>query len=244
MPLNDLKLSRLVYEVIIDSIVLPYNSEFYGASGYQAFLQKQDYFTTNSDFAMQYRKAFPAINIAIARLQQYNKLPYFYQKLNVYKEDNEYYASLEGIEYQSIANVFRKTGNGGWNNYEFNIQEEKIIIHGSIPIDTEDDEGTACGRVEIEYKKRIPIFSANDIVVDSVNSDDGSIEYSDNNIDLKDYGFTELEFQFVKLYAESDIIAELDPTTGFNKKSIAENYYSDLTTHKPTYTQRKITRVF
>lgn len=244
MPVNDLKLSRLVYEVIIDSIVLPYNSEFYGASGYQAFLQKQDYFTTNSDFAMQYRKAFPAINIAVARLQQYNKLPYFYKKLNVYKEDGECYANLEDVDYQSIANVFRKTGNGGWENYAFNIQEEKIIIHGAVPFDAKDDDGTACGRVEIEYKKRIPIFSADDIVVDTIDGDDGSIEYRDNNIDLREYGFTELEFQFVKLYAESDIIAELDPTTGFNKKSIAENYYSDLVTHKPTYTQRKIARVF
>lgn len=244
MPIEDLKLSRLAYETITDSIVLAYNSEFYGPSGYHAFLQKQDYFTTNSDFAMQYRKVFPAINIAIARLQQYDKLPYFYEKLNVYKEDNECYASLKGVAYRNIVNVFRRTGNGGWTNYAFNIQGEKLIIHGEVPFDKTDEDGNTCGRVEIEYKKRIPIFSSDDIVVDTIDSADGGIEYSDNNIDLADYGLGELEFQFVKLYAESEIITELDPTTGFNKKSIAENYYSDLTTHMPTYTQRKIARVF
>lgn len=241
---SDLKLSRLVYLVTTDSIVLPYNSELYGESGYEAFLQGKDYFTTNSDFAMQYRKAFPAVNLAIARLQQYDKLPFFYEKLNVYREDGENVADLSDVSYRSIVNVFRKTGNGGWENYAFNIQGKKIIIQGQIPCDRQDDDGRACGRVEIEYKKRIPIFSPNDIIVDSIDSDNGGVKHNASDIDLEDYGFNEMDFEFVKVYAESEITTELDPTTGFNKKQIAENYFLDLKTNKPTYTQRKIVRAF
>ena len=246
MPLNDLKLSRLAYEVVIDSIVLPYNSEFYGSGGYSAFLHRQDYFSTNSDLSMQYRKAFPSINLALARLQQYDKLPFFYEKLNVYidSETGEKYADLSDVKYRSIVNVFRKTGDGRWTNYAFTIEEERLVIQGEIPFDKKDDEGKRCGRVEIEYKKRIPIFSPDDIVVDSIDSGSDGISYNDNNIDLRDYGLDELSYQFVKAYAESEIVTELDPTTGFNRKQIAENYFLDLKTNKPTYTQRNIVRKF
>lgn len=239
-----LLLSRLMYEVTIDSIVLPYNSEFYGKSGYHAFLQKQDYFTTNSDYAMQYRKAFPAVNMAIARLQQYEKLPYFYEKLEVKCVEGEYVADLSKVDYLEIVNAFKRTGNGKWINYAFTIQEEKLVIQGRIETTETNESGEKVGRIEIEYAKNIPIFSEDDIVVDSIDSDNAGTSYNDNNVDLREYGFTTLDYQFVKLWAEAQIVQELDVTTGFNKLQLAENYFADLVTHKPTFTQRNIQRRF
>lgn len=242
MAENKLLLSRLLYEVVVDSIVLPYNSEFYGKGGYHAFLQKQEYFTTNSDFAIQYRKAFPAINSAISRLQEYDKLPYFYKKLEVKNIDGEYVAEIDNNEILEIANAFKRTGNGRWINYAFTIQEEKLYIQGAIETNQTNEQGEKVGAIEIEYKRNIPLFSEDDIVVDTISDNNGGTIYNDTNIDLKQYGFTTMDYQFVKMWAKSQIVKELDPTTGYNELSLAENYFGDLTTHKPTFNQRNIMR--
>lgn len=248
MATTELKLSRLAYEVVIDSIVLPYNSEFYGDGGYEAFLNHKDYFANNSDFSMQFRKVMPAINLAISRLQEYDKLPYFMKTLDVFEdsESHSQYALIpDGFDYLKIVNVFRRTPNGGWVNYGFTIQEEKIYLQGrEIPLAKAED-GETKGRVEIEYKKNIPLFQEHDIIVDSVDSGRSGIEHNDTNVDLrKEYGFTRMDYEFVKLFAEAQIVEELDPTTGFNKLQIAENYFADLDTHKPNFSQKTMNRRF
>lgn len=248
MATTELKLSRLAYEVVIDSIVLPYNSEFYGDGGYEAFLNHKDYFANNSDFSMQFRKVMPSINLAIARLQEYDKLPYFTKTLDVYRdaESQSQYALIpDDFDYLKIVNVFKRTPNGGWVNYGFTIQEDKIYIQGrEIPL-AQTEEGGEKGRVEVEYKRNIPLFQEHDIIVDSVDSGRSGIERNDTNLDLrKEYGFTNMHYQFVKLFAEAQIVEELDPTTGFNKLQLAENYFSDLDTFRPNFNQKTINRRF
>lgn len=242
---KELKLGYVMYKVVTGSITLPYNSEFYGNGGYMAFLNRQEYFATNTDFSMQYRKSFDAVNKALARLQQYDKLPYFYAKAKVYKEDGEYVADISEIPYREIVNVFRKTGNGGWENYDFTIQGKKLFINERYPLterETEGEEERAYGRIEIEYKKRIPIFQEDDIALASVDS--SGVSYSDDSPNLADYGLSPIDVTYVIYYAQADILSEIDPVTAGNQLSMAENYFGDLTEFTPTYNPRRIKRRF
>ena len=244
---KNLKLGWILYKVVTGSITLPYNSEFYGKGGYLAFLNRQDYFATNTDYSMQYRKSFDAVNRALARLSQYNRLPYFYEKLKVYKEDGEYIADVSEVPYAQIANVFRKTGDGDWENYGFTIQGEKLILETDyFPLgekeEAEGGEEKAFGRVEIEYKKAIPIFEADDLAVADVDSDGESFDYSDVSPNMAEYGLSPTDVNFVIYYAQADVLKELDPVTAGNQLQIAENYYSDLTEYRPTYNPRKVRR--
>lgn len=68
MAINRISLSRLAYEGIRDSITLP-NSDF----DYYAFTRGE--YKTNNDYTLQQENVFSAINLAIARLTDYEKLP-------------------------------------------------------------------------------------------------------------------------------------------------------------------------
>ncbi len=239
-----LKLSRLAYEVVRDSIVMPNNTEL----TYDDFIKRSDdYFSANSDWSLQFRMVFPAINVAIARLVTYNKLPYFtvekrLQTLKDYKQSTnsqelvgcmDYLvkmADLSNLEYRRIINAVIPKVNG-WVNCDFRIEGKKLILKGFINAPA----------ILLEYQKKIPIFDKKSIVASEV-TDDGT-EYVDTNIDLEDYGFDEVAYTFVKCYAESEIMKELDPAQANNMLMLAENYFSDMEQRLPNYNQRAIKRV-
>lgn len=242
-----LKLSQLAYEIVRDSIVMPNDTEI----TYDDFINNEVNFENNTDWSMQYRLVFTAINRAIARLVAYDKLPYYVaefpvQTLAQYKQSlidggsegitinaNDYLrqvVDLTTLDYRKIMNVVTPQYSN-WLNYSFNIENKILYLHGFATDSI----------IKIEYQKRIPRFKKSDIVGSEIATD--GVDYVDNNIDLEDYGFDELAFEFVKAYATSIILKELDPAQANNELMIAENYFSDMEKRLPTYNQTKIVRV-
>ncbi len=225
---EDLKLSLLAFEIVRDSIAMPdENLE------YDTFVKNKAFFDTNNEWALQYRKVFPAINRAFARLQQYGKLPYFNDTLSVSVDDNRnYYVDLSNLGSVSVKYVYRYIGYGRWKNYDFRISNDKLYILGYYPFED----------IEVEYTKKIPHFTYDDIYVTTV-TDEG-VEYEDSNLDLSTYGIGEQEFEFVKMYAEAQITEEVDPNLANNKLALAENYFSDLERKTASHAPYGVRRVF
>lgn len=222
-----LTLSRLAYEIVRDSITMANNTEL----EYVAFCDKENY-RVNSDWSLQVRKVFPAINKAFARLAQYGKLPYFTEELTVKRDGNlNTYADISEVPYASIKNAYVMIygGKGDWRNFEYRITNNGKTLYIT--------SYCTSGTINIEYQKEIPNFSEDDIV--AIEYEDGAIV--DNNIDLsEEYGIDSIMFQIIKSYASALITSEIDQSKGSNDLIYAENLMADLETMKPNFSQKKI----
>ncbi len=228
-------LSRLAFECVRDSITLPSNTEFH----YENYCSG-GYSRTNYDWALQDKKVFPAINLAFARLTQYNKLPLFtkefsYSDIVLDANDNPYIVVPDDCD--SLVNVYTKysgmTRQFSWREANFD-GERRVYI--SFPVNI-----SSSLVFFVEYRKEIPEFSEDDLVAIEI-VDDTTV--SDENIDLAIYGVDKRIYQFIKAYVKSEVQEELDPNQANNYKAIAENYFADLETYRPANFPDRIVRAF
>lgn len=223
-----LTLSRLAYEIVRDSFVMPSSTEL----SYEAFCNK-DYNRVNSDWTMQIRKVFPTINKAMARLAQYNKLPYFTKEFEIIRDNNlNAYIDISNLDYSVVKNVYHMIygGRGDWANFGFRINGDKLYLADAYPYTS----------VMVEYLKEVPNFTEDDIVPITCEYDADEV-VQDKNIDLAtEYGISGIIFQILKSYACALITAEIDQEKGNNELIYTENLLADLETVKPSFNQRKI----
>lgn len=115
-----MKISELVYECIRDSITIP-NTNF----SYDNFINKDEEFTSDSNFVMQREAVFSAINLALTRLNDYNKLPLVIERIDPYIWNRQNAIALPQ-NVGELINMFIQ-GKYGYKNLEYREWDLKLL---------------------------------------------------------------------------------------------------------------------
>lgn len=225
-----LLLSRLAYEAIRGAVTIG-GTDF----SYDAYTKGEAY-RDNMDWTEKEGKAWEGINHALARLSDYDRLPLFQLKEQVSSASGFQVLPIpEGCK--RVQNVFSQDS-GGYETYPFSTTNDEIILNAKTWKDA----------LYVEYSKFFPHFSSLDVVPTlSIGDEDpekpGTIisVYTDRNIDLAEqYHLTSEGFDYAKLMAEAEILRVADPSRANDLINIAENYFNDMDTYRPSHRQRKV----
>ncbi|MCK9235198.1 MAG: hypothetical protein M0Q41_10740 [Bacteroidales bacterium] len=212
-----MKLSELIYECVKDSIVIA-NSNM----DYESFIN--DSFSNTKDYALQYAGVFSAVNLAIARLQTYDKIPYATKKMKI---GSDYFDFALGV----VVNVVELVS-GSYKRLAYrNLNQGKniLILAPSYPRE-----------ILVEYKIRIPRFSEKDIreiELDRANE----LVVVDTNIDLEqEYGISDIMCDYIKEFTKAQLLETIAPDISNNHNNRAEQYFQSLSRATTSFHSNKI----
>ncbi len=214
-----MKLSELAFETI-KSVVLYDNSREFSLLNFREYCYS---LTTNSgsdtegisinqDYKRNADNVFIALNRAFQRLANFDKL-HPIQKRSVVNEFNE----LDYSEFVPSVSYILNLVNAYGNNVPFrNVGLDKILIL----------ENAKNKILLVEYYPELPFFTFSDI---AYHKGDTNEEIVDNDIDLrKTYGISNMTCEYLKLYAKSVLLKDIDPSESSAILNQAESYMLDL----------------
>lgn len=214
-----MKLSELAFETI-KSVVLYDNSREFSLLNFREYCYS---LTTNSgsdtegisinqDYKRNADNVFIALNRAFQRLANFDKL-HPIQKRSVVSQDNE----LDFSEFiPSVSYILNLINAYGANVPFRNVGLDKIFI-----LENYRDK-----ILLVEYYPEMPSFTFSDI---AYHKGDNSEEIVDNDIDLrKEYGINNMTCEYLKLYAKSVLLKDIDPSESSAILNQAESYMLDL----------------
>lgn len=212
-----MKLSKLVYECVRDSVQLPNTNV-----NYVSFVNGD--YDTSKDYIRQIANVFGALNLAISRLWDNNKISYSTKEVDVIDNGFDF---LEG-EVINVVEIYKDS----FKRYEFRSMDfgKKIILFT-------DDEMPK--KVIVEYRKTIPHFDMEDIKQVELDEDNKLIVV-DENIELEDYGITNNMCSYLKEFVAAQLTEYIDPTMSNNHNNRAEQYFNSLKQASTSFYQRNI----
>lgn len=211
-----MKLSELVFECVKDSISLP-NTYF----NYHSFLDGS--YDNNKDYMNQIAGVFNALNLALSRLYDEDKIPYFTTKVAL--EGNE--ITFEDGE---IINIV-KIQNDGYKRFEFrSLNENKYLVIG---------DNVANQTVYIEYKKPLPHFTEKDLKT-TVLDEDNELNVIDSNIELSSYGISNNMCSYIKEFVKGQLMEIYDPTLSNLHNNRAEQYFQAIKQASTSFYQSRV----
>lgn len=234
----NLTLSRLAYEAVKESI-----SNGGSDLSYDSFTRQDDTYLGNQDYVDRTESVWGGINTALARLSEYEKLAPFVEQAKLNTDTSPRYQWVEVPKNaKEVKNVFYFRDGGSYKPLRFSIMGGKVILEGLL-----SEKTPVC----IEYTKSFPHYSKEDIVptlaIGETDPVTGKVvtEYTDRNIDLgKEFNLSSEAFEFAKKMAMAEIVRLIDPNRYQDLIQLAENYYADLPTYRPTHRQRNIGHTF
>lgn len=196
-----MKLSRLLFECVKDSINIP-NTNFNEYS----FLNGD--FDNNKDYVNQISGALGAINLALSRLQDSNKIPYSTEE--ILAENN-----IIDFDKGEIINIVKLYKNS-YKRYSFRTLQNgtQYII---FSLDTPQN-------LLVEYKPTIPHFVGTDIKKVEINGN----KVVDENIELKDYGISDVMCNYIKEFVRGQLLEYIAPDLANLHNNRAEQYFQDI----------------
>lgn len=212
-----MKLSKLVYECVRDSISLP-NPNF----NYVSFVNGD--YNDNKDYIRQISGVFGALNLALSRLYDNNKIPY--STINVKVKDNGFSFTLG--EVINVVKIYRTN----YKRYEFRTlnQGRDIVLFSKDDIPEE---------LTVEYRPFIKHFDMEDISKIDLNKDN-LIIIEDNNIELEDYGIKDNMCSYIKEFVGAQLTEFIDPTISNNHNNRAEQYFQTLKQASTSFYQANV----
>lgn len=200
-----MKLSELIYECVKDSILIA-NSNI----SYDSFIN--DAFSSKKDYALQYAGVFGAVNLAIARLQTYDKIPYSTKEVKVNSNSFDF---TDGV----IVNIVEFIGSSYIRHDFRNTNKGKGIVLLAVPKPR---------KLLIEYRDRIPRFSESDIKAVELDANNELIVV-DANIDLdEEYGISDIMCDYIKEFTKAQLYETIAPDIANNHNNRAEQYFQSL----------------
>lgn len=215
-----MKLSRLIFECVKDSINIP-NFNFDEFS----FLAGD--FNTSKDYSSQISGVFDSVNLALARLYDSNKISYATEEMTI--ESNNF--KFDKGEIVNIVVPYKSS----YRRLEFRTLEfgTRIkIFETKMPLN-----------ILVEFKKRIPHFTEIDlksIVLDEENK----IIVQDNNIELLEYGITDYMCAYIKSFVKGQLMEYLAPDLANMHNNRAEQYFQNIQKASTAFTQNQVRTSF
>lgn len=212
-----MKLSKLVYECVRDSVQLS-NNNF----TYVSFVNGD--FDTSQDYKRQIANVFGCMNLAISRLYDYDKIQYSTKEVEV--SNNQF--DFEDGEVKNVVEVYPY----GFKRFDFRtINQGKTIIVFS--------EKELPSTLLVEYRGNIPHFESEDIKHIELD-DDNKLIVVDDNIPLEDYGITDNMCSYIKEFVAAQLTEYIDPTMSNNHNNRAEQYLDSLKNASTSFYQSNI----
>lgn len=209
-----MKLSRLVFECVKDSINIP-NRDFNEYS----FLNGD--FNSDKDYVNQISGVFDALNLALSRLYNSNKIPLFTKIIKVESNPLEF---SDG----EVINIAYLSGRS-FQRIEFRTLNNMIqILDNYFP-----------SKIIIEYKKKIPHFTESDIKSVKLN-DENNLIIEDDNIELEDFGITNVMCSYIKSFVKGQLLEYIAPDLANLHNNRAEQYFQDLKQIGTNFYQNKV----
>lgn len=208
--------SRLVYECVKDSINSPEHSLSY--TDFIKSVAKGDYI--GKQWAMQSTGVFRAINLAMARLMTYEKIPFSTDEVTFVDGECDF---NEG----KVVNVFVETDKGYIPlRFTNKNRNSKIKVFGYS------------GEAYIEYRKDIPHFTTE--IFQDVREEDVGITLN-KDIDLKsEYGVTDQMCEFIMEFVKAQLLETFAPELGNNHATKAEQYFDSLEVYSTAHYQDSV----
>lgn len=236
-----LTFARLAYECVKEAI-----PQMDRGFTYQVFIGSRmtpddnadlskDQYVENSDFLFQYEACFNAINLGLARLSDYGKVPYEIVEVDVTNEsDGTKYVEFP-TRCRRIINIFIQLRSGEYKTIPFRLKRfgRAKLAHLITP--------NIYQKVFIEYAVEFPLFTQDDIHNSYIDDDGNLVDPNEELCNLEDYGIDSGMYAYLKEYAKANIIELFDPAIASNKLNIAENYFDNLPV-QPSHSQYRVTR--
>ena len=212
-----MKLSELIYECVKDSITIANSS-----ISYEGFINES--FSTTKDYALQYAGVFSAVNLAVARLQTYDKIPYATEAKTIT-------SNIFDFDLGTVVNVVELIA-GQYTRLEFrNINQGKGVMLLEVSRKRE---------IIVEYKVRIPRFSEKDIKKIELDPNN-ELVVVDTNIDLEtEYGITDVMCDYIKAFTKGQLLETIAPDIANNHNNRAEQYFQSLNRATTSFNANKV----
>ena len=232
-------LAKLVYECVKDSVTLP------GASlDFNSFLE----FASNKtylgkDWALQFSGVFNALNLALSRLSDADKLPYKVKAVEA--EDGVVDLTDDGEPIGEPRNIVYVFDDGRYDNVEFGTVDSGFKAVLVSERDTERNRfvpyhrlragqsSSLDGTLMVEYRPFLPHFDEDSITVSKTNED--------TSVDLlKEYGITNKMCDYIKEFVKGQVTEIMSPDTAVMHVNRAEAYFEELRRAETNYYPTKI----
>lgn len=211
-------LSKLAYNVIKN---VNYLDD--GSFTYSQYLKKS--FIGDPDHATDIVNVFNPINLAIARLNDNEKIPYRIDSLN--SDNNKLDLTKLPYPVKEVIGIAQMQ-DGDYKKLDCRAFNNQILITG--PYNRNEP-------VYIEYKIDIPYFDD-----DSFNYEYGNDDelISDKDVDLREYGITDSMANYIIQYACSRLQESSAPDLAIHHLNLAETYFTALAPIYPSFSQRVV----
>ena len=236
-------LAKLVYECVKDSITLP------GASlNFNSFLELASNKTyLGKDWALQFSGVFNALNLALSRLSDADKLPYKVKAVEA--EDGVVdLTDEEGEPIGEPRNIAYVFDDGRYDNVEFRTIDSGFKAVLVSERDTERNRfvpyhrlragqsSSLDGTLMVEYRPYLPHFDE-----DSLTTEEEGDVYKDASVDLlKEYGITNKMCDYIKEFVKGQVTEIMSPDTAVMHVNRAEAYFEELRRAETNYYPNKI----
>lgn len=210
-----MKISRLLFECVKDSINIP-NTNFNEYS----FLNGD--FNNSKDYVNQISGALSAINLALSRLQDSNKIPYSTKVVNptakvINFEDGDIINIVQVYSDTYKRIPFRTMTNG----------KDYMLLCNDLP-----------NSLLIEYRATIPHFTEEHIM--GITIDEESNTVIDKNLDLRYYGVSDIMCDYVKEFVKGQLNEFIAPDLANLHNNRAEQYFQNLKSYTTSFTQTNV----
>ena len=205
-----MKLSQLVYECIKSSSNLQTNN-----FTYEAFMDST--YSDKLDFSYQFANVFSALNLALSRLADSNKIPF--------KVDTDIEVKNKYVEFNK-GKVFNIVilKNGDYERIGFRTleQNKKYLLETNLNV----------SKVAVEYLPTLPhIFNWEDM--------------KEKDADLEDtWGINDLMCSYIIEFVKGQIMEIYSPEIANLHNNRAEQYFADIKRAQTSFYQKKIKNVW
>lgn len=210
-----MKLSKLVFECVRDSITLP------NSINYISFINGA--YDNNKDYVNQISGVFGALNLALSRLFDSNKTLYSTKEVNVNGNQFEF----NDGDVVNVVQLEQKS----FKRLEFRNLNQGKLIHIL--------DSNAPSNVVVEYKPKIPHFDIEDMKSITLDEENKYI-VKDNNIELEEFGISDNMCPYIKEFVKAQLTEFIDPNISNNHNNRAEQYFQGIRQASTSFYQSKV----
>ena len=215
-----MKLSELVYQCV-KNVAFNDDTSF----SFENFLEGN--FDGSADYATHINNAFIAVNEAIARLSDLERIPYRVEKCDVVDNVIDLNKCIFNVkEVISVARYFSSFEK--LNHRPFGI--DKVFVEGAYDYLT-----------YIEYKEDIPFFTKDDIKYET---DYEGFELNDKSVDLRTYGITNSMCNYIIEYVMGKLFELSSVEVANMHLSRAETYFMNIRPTTSAFAQKNVTATY
>lgn len=235
-------LSQLVYQVVKQAVYFEDNRQLdemtirkYANALTTNYGSDNKGVSIDADYKRNLDNALLVINQALQRVASLNKLPLKTFFIDTYNADNEkdkfsinedgilklnkdYFDNENENSLDRIVNIFFRT-NDGYKNIPYQSFSRYVVQLDILP-----------KQFYIEYYPEIKYFDFNDIAynVESVSDDIDSMAITDNNVDLRELGFSNKTCSYIILWCKGTLGRDIYGSEADIWVNQAEGYFTTL----------------